>query len=64
MPCSCSIDYNSAEVIVKSEKNDVIGVMKKINNGLLIVLGTCVFWDNYSIDKFENKKFSLAILKI
>ncbi len=63
MPCSCSVSYDEADVIVKSEKNDVIGVMKKIDKGLLIVLGTCVFWDNYSIDKFDNKVFSLSLLK-
>ncbi len=63
MPCTCSISYKNAEAIVKSEKDDVIGVMKKINKGLLIVLGTCVFWDNYSIDFFDNKKFSITLLK-
>jgi len=30
--------------------------------GALIAGGTCVFWDNYSIDLYDNKEFSLDLL--
>ncbi len=32
------------------------------SGGTLIAGGTCVFWDNYSIDLFNNKEFSLDLL--
>ncbi|MCX7760875.1 MAG: hypothetical protein N2Z81_06760 [Hydrogenothermaceae bacterium] len=32
------------------------------SGGCFIAGGSCVFWDNYSIDLFNNKEFSLALL--
>ncbi len=32
------------------------------SGGKFIAGGTCVFWDNYSIDLYNNKEFSLDIL--
>jgi hypothetical protein len=32
------------------------------NGGKFIAGGTCVFWDNYSIDLYNNKDFSLNLL--
>lgn len=32
------------------------------SNGKFIAGGTCVFWDNYSIDLYNNKEFSLNLL--
>ncbi|RUM59966.1 MAG: hypothetical protein DSY66_05190 [Persephonella sp.] len=32
------------------------------SNGKFICGGTCVFWDNYSIDLYNNKEFSLNLL--
>jgi len=32
------------------------------SGGCFIAGGTCVFWDNYSIDLYNNKEFSLALL--
>jgi len=32
------------------------------SNGKFIAGGTCVFWDNYSIDLYNNKAFSLDLL--
>lgn len=32
------------------------------SGGCFIAGGTCVFWDNYSIDLFNNRELSLAIL--
>ncbi len=32
------------------------------SGGKFIGGGTCVFWDNYSIDLFDNKEFSLNLL--
>ncbi|MCS7121604.1 MAG: hypothetical protein NZ895_03250 [Archaeoglobaceae archaeon] len=54
MPCSASITGGDPFVVGK----DVFAA--KIDN--LAVLGTCVFWDNYSIDVKENRKLAIAIL--
>ena len=32
------------------------------SGGAVIAGGTCVFWDNYSIDLYNNKEFSLDLL--
>lgn len=32
------------------------------SNGKFIAGGTCVFWDNYSIDLYNNREFSLNLL--
>ena len=40
----------------------IIAVYKKVGEGDLIVFGTCVFWDNYSIEKYDNKKLALKLL--
>ncbi|NPA52765.1 MAG: hypothetical protein GXO22_07705 [Aquificae bacterium] len=32
------------------------------SGGALIAGGTCVFWDNYSIDLYNNKEFALDLL--
>jgi len=45
-----------------SINNKVIGVEVKVDNGILIVIGTCVFWDNYAISKYSNLRFSLNLL--
>lgn len=72
MPCSASIAAKDAEILVKGlptaktlpEGNEsVFAVRKKMGDGELIVLGTCVFWDNYSLDVERNRDFALWLLK-
>ena len=55
MPCSASISGGHPTVTGK-------GVLGAKENGL-ICLGTCVFWDNYSIEFADNKEFSLKLLR-
>ncbi len=33
------------------------------SGGEFIVIGTCVFWDNYSIELYNNKQFAINLLK-
>lgn len=72
MPCSTSVSAEGAEVLVKGlstaktmpEGNEpVFAVRKKMGDGELIVLGTCVFWDNYSLYVERNRDFALWLLK-
>ncbi len=74
MPCTASVKIlsNKGFPIVIGEKtaktssgNDpIIGARVKIGKGEFILLGTCVFWDNYSITKFDNLQFSLNLLTL
>jgi len=68
-PCCASIkiENNSGVPFVRAmgeyfKKNKIIGVEAKVDNGILIVIGTCVFWDNYAISKYCNLRFSLNLL--
>jgi hypothetical protein len=71
MPCSASITARDNVVISTFEKarshptgleNPAIGV-KLDMGGELIVLGTCVFWDNFAIDIEDNKALALDLLR-
>ncbi|MHA1617424.1 MAG: DUF4350 domain-containing protein [Candidatus Njordarchaeales archaeon] len=73
LPCSASIKVKDASSypIVYAENTAFsklngygppLFVAKKVGKGEIIVGGTCVFWDNYSIDKFDNAKLALNII--
>ncbi|MEM2345166.1 MAG: hypothetical protein QXN49_01180 [Archaeoglobaceae archaeon] len=55
MPCSASVSGGKSFVHGK----DVFGAVK--DN--VLILGTCVFWDNYSIELYKNKEFAFRILR-
>lgn len=46
----------------RSGKETVLGAEVGVKEGRFILLGTCVFWDNFSIKKFSNSNFSLNLL--
>jgi len=52
MPCSASV--KGGKPFLKTFSGKPVGTKEKN----IYLLGTCVFWDNFSIDKFDNKKFS------
>ncbi len=54
MPCSASV--SGGEAFVRGRD-----VFAAVSDGLL-VLGTCVFWDNYAIELANNKNLALKIL--
>lgn len=68
LPCSSSIDvlYNNKDfkyvdlVLSESGVPLVRGVFNN-NNGKILAFGTCVFWDNFSLIKFDNFNFSKNI---
>lgn len=74
LPCTASIrSVNEKSInLIMSEDTAVsskyghvpISLFKliKVGMGELIVGGTCVFWDNYSIDKLDNEKFVINLL--
>lgn len=55
MPCSASVSGGESFVVGKS----VFGAV----SGNVLVLGTAVFWDNYSIGVADNVRFALKILR-
>ena len=72
MACSASVKMMRKECfpIVLGENTakttsgnaPIIGAGIKLGDGEFILLGTCVFWDNYSITKFDNLQFALNLL--
>ncbi len=75
LPCSASIKIVDGDVVplVRAEETAtsssgvagselVLVASKKAGNGEIIAVGTAVFWDNYSIDKFSNKNFILRMI--
>ncbi len=72
MPCSASVTAKDNVIVQTFEtakchptgiENPAIGV--KVNmGGELIVLGTCVFWDNFAIEWEDNKVLALNLLKV
>jgi hypothetical protein len=67
-PCSASINIltdSGRPIAVKengSARKTVIGAEVSMGKGRLILLGTCVFWDNFAIRKYSNLRFSLNLL--
>ncbi|MCD6363485.1 MAG: hypothetical protein J7M13_05770 [Synergistetes bacterium] len=71
LPCCAPIKTadKDAIVFIYSEKtstppSQALGAYRKHGKGEFILLGTCVFWDNFSIVHFDNLRFSLNLLKI
>ena len=69
---SISLEGENTEVIIEGEDSaksnmgykTVLGALyKHPSGGEFIVIGTTVFWDNYSINHFNNKEFAINILK-
>lgn len=74
LPCTASIKIYTADAyqIVLGEKTSksTIGITqpvlfagRKIGRGEIILGGTCVFWDNFSIMRSDNMTFALNLLK-
>ena len=69
-PCPASISLQSAyakpivllENSISSKRETVIGAEAQVDKGKFILLGTCVFWDNFAIKKYANLRFSLNLL--
>ena len=72
MPCTCSITAQNYALVITSDKavthptglkKPVLGVKVKMW-GELVVLGTCVFWDNHCIELEHNKILALDLLQL
>ena len=61
---SLNIDSESIPLVYDRSGKHVLFAYRKVGSGRLIVGGTCVFWDNFSIEKYDNEAFSMAILDI
>ncbi len=73
LPCTASLRAlnNKPINIVQAEETAVstkygrspsLFKLVRVGAGELIVGGTCVFWDNFSIKRFDNEKFAINIL--
>lgn len=59
MPCSSRV--SGGQAVIKSNKG-IFSSLDEIGRGIVIVIGTCVFWDNYSIELANNRELALSIL--
>ena len=77
LPCSCSIEILSPGVapVVESLSTSkclkgtsdrttsyVLAAETRHGDGRVIGIGTCVFWDNYSLDRADNRRFVVNLL--
>lgn len=75
LPCTASIKPLMPDIKVvargedtakSSEENYTLLIAEQIappSGGYFCFAGTCVFWDNYSIDLYDNLAFSLNLLR-
>jgi len=69
-PCCASIKLSNygpnpiaySQINQKSITKKVIAAETSHGKGRFIMIGTCVFWDNYSLSKYSNLRFSLNLL--
>ncbi|MGQ0792604.1 MAG: hypothetical protein ACT4NX_00745 [Deltaproteobacteria bacterium] len=63
-PCAGSVKVSSegGKPLVSTESGTLIAAETPFGAGKFILLGTCVFWDNFAIRKYSNLRFSLNLL--
>jgi hypothetical protein len=71
-PCSASLEIEEeVEALILGEETArsdikegevILAAEVKVGKGELIALGTCVFWDNFAIEKFDNLKLCEILL--
>jgi hypothetical protein len=71
LPCCSSVEIRrkSNSVIAMSQGSKslprteaIIAAQSNFGRGEFILIGTCVFWDNYSISRYSNLRFSINLL--
>jgi hypothetical protein len=71
LPCCSSIEIrgksNSVVAMSQGSKSlpgtgQIIAAQSNFGRGEFILIGTCVFWDNYSISRYSNLRFSINLL--
>ncbi len=59
MPCTSSISGGESVV---SNNGYSLASYEDIGEGRVVVVGTCVFWDNFAIDLLSNREFAISLL--
>jgi hypothetical protein len=71
-PCSASLEIEEGveplifgEETARSDIKEgevILAAGKRVGKGELVALGTCVFWDNFAIEKLDNLKLCQVLL--
>ncbi|MBC7330142.1 hypothetical protein H5T88_07270 [bacterium] len=71
-PCSASLEIEEGiEPLILGEETArsavrggevILSARVRVGKGELVALGTCVFWDNFAIEKFDNLKLCEILL--
>lgn len=59
---SSSIVAMSQGLVSRSRREQIVAARSNFGDGEFILIGTCVFWDNYAISKYSNLRFSINLL--
>ena len=67
LPCTASVTATApeAEAVVMATASGggaVLAAEARRGRGSFVLLGTCVFWDNFSIDRYGNGVFAMNLL--
>ncbi len=72
MPCPAPIRplSSDARIVLEAENTartlsghrPIMGALVGVGKGFVLLLGSCVFWDNFSIRKYDNMRFAANIL--
>lgn len=71
LPCTASIRMNGnfteplilkEETNLNSKRDVIVGAVANYGKGEFILIGSCVFWDNFAITRYSNLNFSLNLL--
>ena len=62
MPCAATVQGGSP--VVSTVDGTPLGAAVEMGRGEVYLIGTCVFWDNYSIEFYDNMEFTMGLLKM
>ncbi len=75
LACPCSVEILHADVVpvVQAESTArstaslqdsiCLAAERSLGRGRILAVGSCVFWDNFSIDVLDNGRWALALLQ-
>ena len=70
-PCSAPLQFQAGEIETVGQRQSgstgsgevvAIAAQAVVGDGRFVVIGTCVFWDNFSLTHYSNEQFSLNLL--
>lgn len=64
LPCTASMRLYGVARPMARYRHSIVGAMSNFFSGTFVALGTCAFWDNFSIGLADNERFALNLLSL